>query len=404
MVYDVIIIGAGAAGLFAAASFSGKAKGLILEKNASPGKKILLTGKGKCNLTHAGSAKDFLSHYGMQGKKLRPILYPFNNQALFQFFSSHGMPLVEQEDERIFPKTLRAEDILSLLVKMTEKNQFLIQYQEEVLSIEKEKKLYLISTKNNQYLGKNILITTGGCSYPKTGSDGKMLSILKGMNLDIQEPKPALVPIQIENYPFQELSGTSIPFAEVSLQKEKKQGSLLFTHQELSGPVILDLSRYADKGNPLMINYLPSLSLEEFIAQLQLTLRENTQQISNGLFHFFQQNDPLPKKFLSLQLNRLKINEATRSDQLSKKEIIRIASLLKKDQFIIKNVGSFQKAMITCGGIKLEEINLKSMESIKYPGLFFAGEILDVDGDCGGYNLQFAFSSAHLAMKSIFLK
>ena len=282
-------------GHFYAAVLDKKVNGLILEKTKAVGKKLLMSGAGQCNITHGGSIKEFLGHYGDKGKKIRTALYKYNNESVRGFFESNGISLFEREDGKVFPKSLDANEVLGVLKRSSEKNGFTVKYQCSVEKIEYDGQAYTLfcSVGGNQeslvsYSAKKVIIATGGCSYPTTGSDGKMFGVLKEMGLDIVSPKPALVPVSVQNYPYAELSGISFPEVKISVYGNLGKGAetpseasgafkkiaenvddLLLTHTNFSGPAILNISRAIITGNNIAINYLPEKRSEEILAEMK---------------------------------------------------------------------------------------------------------------------------------------
>lgn len=405
MIYDLIIIGGGAAGLFAGASLPRKINGLILEKSASSGIKLLMTGSGQCNLTHNGSIKDFLSHYGTNGKSIRSILYQFNNDALISFFEHNGISTLIREDGKVFPKSLRAKEVLNCLSTLCANNGLSFVHSSPVTTLtqDKETGYFSVACDKASYRTKKVIVTTGGCSYPITGSDGNFFPTLSHLGIPVVSVHPALTPIFVQEYPYASLSGISFP--NVTLQIQTKNGkklaenndSLLFTHKNFSGPVILNSSRYASSGLLLCINYTPSFSTEELITLLKKNLSRNQKQLLTVL----QELLPLPKRFLEVVCERLSLSPSQKFCQCSGQDLKHLSNAITKDSYSINGLEQYNKAMVTAGGVALSCLNLKTMECKDYPGLYFAGETLDIDGDTGGYNLQFAFSSAHLAAQQI---
>lgn len=429
-IYDVIVVGGGAAGLFYSAVLDEKGNGLILEKTKAVGKKLLMSGAGQCNITHGGSIKDFLGHYGDKGKKIRTALYKFNNESVRAFFESNGISLFEREDGKVFPKSLDAKEVLDTLKRSSEKNGFTVKFQCSVEKIEHDGQAYTLfcSVGGNQeslvsYRAKKVIVATGGCSYPTTGSDGKMFNVLREMGLDIVVPKPALVPVSVQNYPYTELSGISFPKVRITvygtLGKDvgpsgESSGSfkkiaentddLLLTHTNFSGPAILNISRAIMTGNSISINYLPERRSEEILAEMKKGVTGNAKQAITFFMDYIHTVDTkrqLPKRFVELLCQRANIVQGQKTSSLTGDQIKKMVSLLTNDSFSVSGTGGFQVAMATAGGVALEEVDLKTMESKKYPGLYIIGEALDVDGDTGGYNLQWAFSSAYGAGDSV---
>jgi len=414
MIYDVIIIGAGAAGLFAGASHNGQTKGLILEKTKSPGNKLLISGNGQCNLTRGGSIKDFLSHYGENGRKIRYPLYKFNNQSVCQFFESHGVKLVEREDEKIFPASLKSREILNLLIDLCQQNGFQFIYNAPVDLIvcneenSRGQRSFTVISPSGTFKCRKLIVACGGSSYPSTGSDGSILNVLRNLNIEVVNPKPALVPIHVHDYPYETLAGISFKNVKVSLILQSKstgsdrkhhrtivadlQDDLLLTHRNFSGPAILNISRYADMNQYLQICYYTLKDSKTILTGLKNRIPGCQQLLVPFLCDYLE----LPRRFIEALCVRAKTDPAAKITQVSDRQLKTIIALLTADTYKISGLGSYNIAMATAGGVSLSEVNPKTMESEKYPGLYFCGEVLDVDGDTGGYNLQFAFSSAHL--------
>ncbi|MDD3350642.1 MAG: aminoacetone oxidase family FAD-binding enzyme, partial [Eubacteriales bacterium] len=390
MIYDLIIIGAGAAGLFAGASVPSAVNGLILEKKAAPGRKLLMSGGGQCNLTHGGSIKDFISHYGQKGNKIRSVLYQFNNDAVKAFFEREGVPLFEREDGKVFPKSLEAKTVVDTLVKSCKDKGINIIYNSEAVEISIKSSIYTVRCEAATYQAKKLVIATGGSSYPTTGSDGSFFSILANLGIEIEELKPALVPIYVRDYPYRDLAGIAFPHAKISVHDKKviaeNTDALLLTHDCFSGPAVLNLSRYAVAGNDLCINCFPSKSADLMVKELTKLLQGNQKQLLTLLYEYFNEDSTkspaeMPKRFLEAICLRAGANPAQKSSQTSGTVLKKIAELLTCDRHSISRLGGYETAMVTCGGVALDEVNIKTLESKKYPNLYFAGESLDVDGD-----------------------
>lgn len=383
MVYDCIIVGAGAAGLFCGAAGSKKINGLILEKTKRYGTKLLMSGNGQCNITHDGSIKDFIPCYGKNGGRIRSCLYQYHNQHLRDFLEANGVKTFVREDGKVFPVSLDAKEIRDMLLTKCKSNGFTMKPQCEVTGLKFENDLWQIKTDTDTYSAKSVVLATGGCSYPTTGSDGSIFHVLKrDLGIDIVQPKPALSPLKVQEYPFTELSGISFANAEASIYHNDKRaacnvGGLLFTHHDFSGPAVMNISKYGENGDTVVLNYLHPQTYEEVLARLKKAMTGSKENTANILAKTFD----LPKRFTRIMADRF---------GNSPKEL---AKGLTSDRFIITSIGSFRHAMATAGGISLSEVNMKTMELKRYPGLFAIGEALDIDGITGGYNLQFAYAS-----------
>lgn len=395
--YKLIIIGSGPAGL-ASACFThyNGSDVLVLEKSASPAKKLLLSGTGQCNLTNGIEIKHFLEKYGPNKKFVRPALYHFTNENLIEYFQKRGLTIIRFPNQKVFPKSLRSKDVLNVLLDVCDSKEIQIKSNSEVLDIQKIDSQYKVLTRHHSYCAENLIIATGGKSYPKTGSNGDGLRFAEALGHSITETAPALTPVHIKDYAFKECAGISIKQARLMHYRDHKKlnttkGDLLFTHDGLSGPGILDYSRYLQKGDYLKLNLVDFKTIELFDQELILKLNGPRKKIKN-LFNEYN----IPERLLSKILDLSLIDPYKYSSEISKSERKAILNNLYEFTFEIKELGSYKQAMVTKGGINLKEVNPKTMQSRIKEALFFAGEILDIDGDTGGFNIQFAFSSASL--------
>lgn len=401
MIYDCIVIGAGAAGLFLAASTKKKINGLIFEKTTRAGTKLLMSGSGQCNITHAGSIKDFITRYGENGKKIRTCLYRYSNLHLTDFLENHGVRTITREDGKVFPASMDAREILDMLMGLSRENGFRIKYDSPVKHIAMipagapgglpDSDIWQIETDKDPFLTKKVVIASGGCSYPSTGSDGSLFRVLReDLGLGITKLRPALSPVIIADYPYEQLSGISFDPAGVTIMRDgkvtaKNSDALLLTHRDLSGPAILNISKYVLPEDSIMIDYIYPVTYEQVASDLKKDLSgpgRDPASVITGRYG-------LPKRFCQLLVSRYGSSPK------------KLAHALTGERFTVKDVAGFGKAMATSGGIDMKEIKTSTMELKKHPGIYAIGEVCDIDGETGGYNLQFAYSSARAAAAAI---
>ncbi|MDR2642940.1 MAG: aminoacetone oxidase family FAD-binding enzyme [Planctomycetaceae bacterium] len=383
--YEIVIVGGGVAGLCAAAFCGDNFR--ILERNNEAGKKLLFAGSGQCNITHAGKISDFLTQYGNNQKArfVKPALFAFDNIAVTRFFAERGITLFEREDGKIFPQSMQSQEIRDALFKPIKEK---ILVNTTVKNVTKIQDGFLIETESSTFLSTKLILTTGGCSYPSTGSKGDGLKFAKSLGHKIITPQPALVPIIVQNFKFADSAGTSFLQTQIEIFRNKKRiyccnGDVLLTHRGLSGPGILDLSRYIKPLDEIRISIIDAKSESEiFIGKKTL---------KNVLA-----NSGIPLRFVIQLLHQLDVPLDLPAAETPRE----IRQQLKFVSFTVEQTGSWNEAMSTAGGVATDEINRYTMESRIVPNLFFAGEILDVDGNCGGYNIQFALASGKLAATS----
>ncbi len=402
---DIIIIGSGPAGLFAAIEAGGKERRvLVLERNSCAGKKLLISGAGQCNLTHDGDIKDFLNFYGDNGRFVKHALFKFSNENLIEFFKKNGLKLICNEGGKVFPETLKSSSVLEVLLKECRKKDVNIKYNQRVKEAlhSKESGLFYIKTEDSEYESKYLVIATGGKSYGNTGSTGDGYIFAQKLGHTIEKPAPALAPIYIKGYDFKELSGLSFENRPISLWRNNKKirsssGDVLLTHKNISGPGILNFSRYVLPGDIVKINFVGAKSEEEFRSSFIKKVTLNGKLLVKTILKEFQ----LPKRFTDKLLELLNIPEDHRCAELNKKTRSKLIEMLISFPMEVEGLGEFHLAMATRGGISLKEVSPKTMESRIVRGLYFAGEVLDIDGDTGGYNIQAAISMGRLAADSI---
>lgn len=403
MKYDVIIVGAGPAGLFSALSQKNK-KVLLIEKNQNPGRKLLISGAGQCNYTNNISIEEFLKRYGNKGRFLKTALYSFTNNQTIEFFKNQDIESIIREDNKVFPASLKASDVLNVLIKCCKNNEVDMVYGEKVerAVFEEEVNIFLVKTSKTTYAAENLIIATGGMTYPNTGSTGDGYLLAEKFGHTIVNPREALAPVYVENYKFKELSGISFENINVSLWRENKKinefiGDFLFTHTNISGPVIINNSRYVEKGDVLKINFTSFKNSEEFKGYFDNLILSSGKLNVKTVISKFQ----LPKRFTEKILELAEVEENTSCSQLEKAKRKKLAEFFSNYPFNVEKLGGSHIAMVTRGGVATDEINQKTMESKIQHNLYFIGEVIDYDGDTGGFNIQAAFSTGKLAAENI---
>lgn len=416
--YDVIVIGGGASGMFAAGCAAAKgADTLLLEKTNQLGKKLSLTGKGRCNLTNIGEVNDFIESYGKNGKFLYRSFKNFFNQSLIAFFNSYGIETKVERGGRIFPVSDNSESIVNALRNYLKENKVTLglnlQVKEIVLGDNK-------TDRNNKVIGiklserkeiiktDKVILATGGLSYPKTGATGDGYRMAKKLGHSIVSLTPALVPLETKEDFVKDLQGLALKNVSVTVFTNGRKigedfGEMLFTHFGLSGPIILKMSslviEHLNKNQEvsIVINFKPALDEKKLADRLlRETKNFGLKSVNNVMKNF------LPRKLVPVFLKLANINTDKKFKQITHQEKEKIINLLTNFSLKITKSRPIDEAIITKGGISLKEINPYTMESKKIKGLYFCGEIIDLDGKTGGYNLQLAFSTAHLAAQSAF--
>lgn len=401
----VLIIGAGAAGLMAgisAAENGGEVT--IFEKMRIPGKKMLITGKGRCNITNDCEFADFIKNIPGNGKFLSSALRQFSNQSVIDFFEWNGLATKVERGGRVFPVSDRAKDVVDTLLKVFHDLGGKIIYDSKVTEIlVKDGQAVGVKTVNGQFFGDSVILAAGGASYPGTGSDGSGAKLAKHIGHTIVPLKPSLVPLVSDHPYIEELQGLSLRNVKVTLLSNGKKcaddfGEMLFTHYGVSGPVILSMSNAAsqalDNGAEvdLVIDLKPALSEEKLDARIQRDFAQySRKQLANGL------KDLLPQSMIPVVCDMAFLDGEKFINQISKEERRRLLHVLKNFTIPIIGTRPLAEAIVTAGGISVKEINPKTMESKLIKKLYCAGEVMDVDGYTGGFNLQAAFSSGYVA-------
>jgi predicted Rossmann fold flavoprotein len=400
---DVVVIGAGPAGLFCAihAAVAG-CRTLVLDKNENPGAKLLLAGSGQCNLTHDGEIREFVTHYGDHGKFVKPALLSFSNKDLMAFFLERGLTMVPEENGKIFPQTRRSEDVLEILLAECRKQGVRIRYGEPVTGISRAGEQFTVTTGTGTYSPAAVVIATGGASYPQCGTTGDGYRLAASLGQPVTDTAPALTPLLIRPFPFAPLMGLSFEQMRFSIWRDGKKvadhtGDVLFTHLGLSGPGILDASREILPGDVVRLSFAGAMRREEFAADIAKRAAENPNwQVGTILAKY-----PIPERLNRKLLKISGIPEDHKCAHFSAAQRTVLVTNCTEFPLTVAALGDYKIAMATRGGVALDSVNAKTLESKIVPGLFFAGEVLDIDGDTGGYNLQAAFSTGYLAALGI---
>jgi len=404
--YDIIIVGGGAAGLLAAgfAAASGRDV-IVLEKMARAARKLRITGKGRCNLTNMAETADFIDHFGKDGRFLRQAFSRFFNEDLINFFESIGVPCITERGGRVFPKSGKAPEVVDALIKWAKKSGVTLETTATVSSLIIENDTVSgVKLKNgDSYFSKKVIVATGGKSYPLTGSTGDGYSLAKSAGHNIVPPRPALIPLISETIPKKMLKDLNLKNINATLLidgKRKKDifGELVFTDKGVSGPVILTLSGIAVDALDQAKKVTISIDLKPALDETKLDTRLLRDFDKNGKINFRTfLNSLLPMKLIPVCIDSLNIPKEKLLHQISAKERRRLGDWLKHFKLTITGYHPIDEAIVTAGGINLKEIDPKTMESKLLKNLYFAGEILNLNGDTGGYNLQAAFSTGYLA-------
>jgi len=393
----VIVIGAGPAGIMAALSASKNNEVILIERNDEIGKKLKLTGGGRCNITNNRDIEEFFDKIVTNKKFLYSALYTFTNRDLLEYFSSKGLEYKVEYDQKVFTKSDKADEVIDIFKRDLMKNDVRIYYNTKVkdLIINDDTIKGIVTEEEKEILADKVIITTGGKSHPTTGSDGSMFEILKNHGHTINNFYPALIPLVTKDGFVKNLQGVAMKEVVISTTIKKKkiqrQGDMIFTHFGISGPGVLKFSSYINKllkdGEvDIKIDFLPDISKEE----LSKIIRGSNKSILNNLKEY------LPQNFIKEILNILNLTEV-KVAELKKEDELKLIEYIKEMKLTVEDTITIKAAMVTSGGVSVKEINSSTMESKKIKNLFFAGEVIDIDAETGGFNLQMAFSTGYLA-------
>lgn len=421
----VLVIGAGAAGMMAAISAAYEGNEVIVyEHNEKPGKKIYITGKGRCNITNACETEELFPKIMSNSKFMYSAIYNFTNQDAIDMFNRLGCPTKVERGDRVFPVSDKSSDVISALQKEMKKNNIKLYYNANVedVCVEEGKFVAIKVSQNGKKMkvnGDKLIIATGGLSYPSTGSTGDGYEFARKLGHTVTELRPSLVPYNLKDSEYRELQGLSLRNVDLTIKINDKKiykdmGELLFTHFGISGPLVLSscpiLIKELDKINnknkkkkakgqdldnidvKLSIDLKPALTAEQLDGRILRDFNKNiNKNFSNSL------DELLPKKLIPIVIRRSNIDPNKKVSFVTKEERNKLVSVIKNLDYDFLSFRGYAEAIITKGGVSVKEINPSTMESKIVKGVFFAGEVLDVDAVTGGYNLQIAWSTGYLA-------
>lgn len=401
---DIIVIGGGPAGLLAAATAAGHgASVLLLERMDRPGRKLRICGKGRGNIGNTAPLDEFLSHFGKNFRFLRPAFGHFFTQNTIDLFEGLNVPTKVERGGRVFPASDSAQDLVDALIRNARTKGATIQTGCRIREVVHSDKGFEVRVGQQTFLAAKLVLATGGASYPATGSTGDGYELAKSLGHGLVRIAPALVPLVTAGDAAPRLQGLSLKNVRAELRVDGKKageemGEMLFTHFGLSGPIILTLSKAAVQGVDdrkkveIVIDLKPALDTNKLDARLLRDLNEHGKMHVDNLLRGL-----MPPKLIPVCLEQTGLSEDKAAHQISATERKRLRTWLKEFRFSVSGYRPLRDAIVTAGGVPLPEVNPKTMESRVCSGLYLAGEVLDMDADTGGFNLQAAFSTGYLA-------
>ena len=402
---NVIVVGGGAAGMMAAVFAARNGQNVqLLEKNEKLGKKLFITGKGRCNITNAADIEDLFTAVTSNPKFLYSGFYSFTNQQVIDFFEELGVKTKIERGERVFPVSDHSSDVIAAFSRELKSLGVAVSLHTEVgeLLCEQDKVCGVLLTNGKKMKADAVIVATGGISYPSTGSTGDGYRFAKETGHRVTELLPSLVPMEVRQWYAKELQGLSLRNIEIRITDGKKKlyeefGEMLFTHYGVTGPVILSASSVVGKTLrkkelTLHIDLKPALSEEQLDKRILREFDANhNKQYKNSIDSLF------PAKLKPIMIELSEIEPEKKVNEITKEERQRLVHLIKDFTMTLTGLRSYNEAIITKGGVSVKEIDPGTMESKKMKGLYFAGEVLDLDAVTGGYNLQIAWSTGYLA-------
>ena len=400
---DIGIIGAGASGIFTAINAKDeKNKITLIEKNEKIGKKLFITGKGRCNITNAKFFDEFLDNIIVNKKFMYSSFTNFDNYALMDYLENQGLILTVQRGDRVFPKSEKSSDVIKLFEKLLVDKKIDLKLNENVQNVKKESNKFIVKTNKNTYEFDKVVIATGGLSYPLTGSNGDGYKFAKDFSHNIISQKPGLCPIKISDNDLDSLNGISLKNVSLNVECEKKSysefGEMLIGKKFITGPIVLTMSSLInrEKVKNIYIDLKASLEFEKLDNRLIRDFENNSNKDIGNILKKLLLN-----AFVDIVLKRAEIDYHTKANQITKEQRYRLIDEIKHFNLNFAGLSPIKNAVITSGGVDCKGLNPKNMESKKVSGLYFVGEVTDVDCLTGGYNLQIAFSQAFACAKDL---
>ncbi|WP_010168044.1 NAD(P)/FAD-dependent oxidoreductase [Candidatus Epulonipiscium viviparus] len=406
MFYKAIVVGAGPAGLFAAYNLSEYGLStLVLEKNIQLGRKLLVSGSGQCNFTHAGDLEEFKDKYGDNFNFIKHALNVFTNKDSIKFFKAYGVDIEVTSSGKVFPSSRNSTDILDALVRSCKLNGAQIQSGVEINAILEYDGVFQVSTTDGDFFStENLIIATGGTSFMHLGNDGFGYAIAQQFNHKVTKLRPSISNIISVETDYAAISGVSFKNVTMTIWHNEKKvrdkvGDLLFTHNGVSGPVVLNSTRWIEAGDLVTFNLV-----NKPYEVVQKELEQDLIAFGKDSIGLYLRKFAFPRSFIAVLLSILSIPADLHCANISRENRKKIATYMTKLPINVASVGDLNSAVVTCGGVSLKELNPTTLESRKQRGLYFIGEVIDIDADTGGYNIQAAMSMGCVCANSIIRK
>lgn len=398
----IAVVGAGASGLFASGLLAQKGEDVVVfDKNEKIGKKLFITGKGRCNLTNLCSVEDFLKNVVRGEKFLKSSLYNFSSQDCVDFFEGLGLKTKVERGNRVFPESDKSSDVIKALKKHCDGVKFCLNEKVENVYFDGEKNQFVLKTNCGKYFFDKVVVATGGKSYSSTGSTGDGYKIAESFGHKITKPVSALCPIKLKNWFVKKLQGVSLKNVQLDVVADGKRmsffGEMLFTEDGISGPIVLSASSLVNRSEKvtLSLDFKPALTEKQLDARLLRDFEENkNKNLKNVLKGLF------PMAVAEIFAKAIGMDDNKKINEITKEERAKLVENIKNFKLNFAGLYDINAGIVTSGGVALDQINPKTFESKLQKGLYFLGEVLDVDALTGGYNLQIAWASAYSMAKN----